>query len=161
MKLDPEARDAVNAALTEAHAVLVDKRVRSRHVASRFVTLIRDMEPSGAAWIPVYLDELAIVGAMKVCADWRRTKNGTAKTRKGTNVAVPLWSTTTDDQGEPVLSPFDALTADELRIRMDQMEAQRDTLSRELRLYADLLEAMEAPGVDTVGQALAAMGQAA
>ena len=157
MKLNPEAREAINFALAEAHCELG----RSRSIAMRFVDLIRDMEPSGQAWVVEYLDELAIVGAMKVCADWRRTKQSKARTRKGTEVAVPLWASTEDAAGEQTLTRFDDLDAKALRARKDQMETQRDTLSREIQLYADLLEAMEAPGVETVGQALAVMELAA
>lgn len=157
MKLDTEAREAVNAALTEAHSDLG----RSRVIAARFVDLIRDMEPSGHQWISEYLDELSIVGAMKVCADWRRSRNGTARTRKGTPVPIPLFATTETADGIQTIGRFEDLDANDLRARKEQMEAQRNTLSREIRLYADLLEAMEAPGVETVGQALAAMEQAA
>lgn len=162
MKLTPEAREAVNAALIEAHAVLGKQRTTSRHIAYRFVTAIREMEPSGAPWVPVYLDDLAMVGALKVCSDWRRRQHGRAKTKKGTAVPVPLWAAVTDKRGEPIIATFGSLTAAELRECKEALEAQRNTLSREITYYRDLLAVMEQDAkVTTAGQAMSVLERAA
>lgn len=161
MRLDPEARAVLDDALERAHADLGDG-VRPRAIAASVVAHLRDSERFGLPWVESCVDDLAVVGAMKLCADWRRRHRTPAATAKGTAVAAPRFSTARDETGEFVQVAFDGMDLAAVRRRRDQLEAQRNTLSVEVRLLADLAELMERDAIPTAGQALATLsGQVA
>lgn len=151
MKLNPDDRDVIHAILAEVH---VPGRP-TREIAARFATAVRDLEPSGLPWVTTYLDELVIVGAQKVCADWRRSQNTSAKTKKGSSTPVPAYVGQNDAvTGAAVQLVFDGLDLDGLRRHRQRLAAQRNTLSTTIQYLADLIEVMEADDtVRTAGDA--------
>jgi hypothetical protein len=159
MKLDPIAREAVTAAIEEAHR----HAEHPRAIAALVVGAVRDMEPSGLPWVADYIDDLALVGAMKLCSDWRRSHQTEGRTKKGTPVPVPTFSGATTPEGDPVQLRFVGLTADDLRAKKRRMSSQRNSLSSEIQLLNDLIAIMEADeSIATAGDALdVLMGRAA
>lgn len=151
MKLHPDDRDVIHAILAEVH---VPGRP-TREIAAEFATAVRDLEPSGLPWVSTYLDELVIIGAQKVCADWRRSRKGQAKTKKGTDTPVPAFVGQTDAAtGVAVQLTFDGLSLPELRRHRQRLASQRNTLSTEIQYLADLIDVMEADEtVTTAGDA--------
>lgn len=154
MKLTPEARGAVNEIMAEAHA---DGRP-TREIASKVVSALRDMEPAGLPWVDTYIDELAILGAQKMCADWRRRQARQERTKRGTSVPVPVYVGQNDAEGAAVQMPFDGLDLDGLRRHRSRLASQRNTLSIEIQYLADLIEVMEGDeSIATAGDAAMAL----
>jgi len=151
VKLHPNDRDVIHAILAEAH---VPGRP-TREIAAHFAAAVRDLEPSGLPWVSTYLEELVIVGAQKVCADWRRSQNGKAKTKKGTDTPVPAFVGQNDAAtGTAVQLTFDDLDLDGVRRHRQRLAAQRNTLSTTIQYLADLVEVMESDeSIATAGDA--------
>lgn len=149
MKLDPQAREAINLAIAEAH---VDGRP-TREIAAHVVSAIRDMEPAGLPWVDTYMDELAIIGAQKLCSDWRRAQARKARTAKGTRTSAPAFVGRTVD-GVAVQVRLDGLDLPGVIEHREKLRAQRNTLSTEIQYLTDLIEAMEADAsLSTAGDA--------
>lgn len=161
-----DARHAIDQAKAEAHdqARQPDGSVPSRLAAARFVALLGEIEGADPDAIGVYLDGLAITGAMKVLGDWRRRHRAPARTAKGTRLDVPTYAGAirpdADGRGRHVQLPLGDMTADELRTHKARLAASRDTLSAEIRLVSDLIEVMEAQGYTSAAEALADLGRA-
>ena len=152
MKLDPRQRAVVQAALAEAHRGIA-RGVRTRTIAARFLAALRDSERFGHGdWIDTYLDDLAVAGAMKVAADWRRRHRTAELTAKGTRLDVPAYASTVRD-GHYVQQSLDGLDLPALRHKRAKLAAQRDTLSREVSFLGDLIATMEADNLATAGEA--------
>lgn len=151
MRLHPDDRDVIHAILAEVH---VPGRP-TREIAAEFAAAVRELEPSGLPWVSTYLDELVIVGAQKVCADWRRSQNTSAKTKKGTDTPVPAYVGQNDAAtGTAVQLAFEGLDLDGLRRHRQRLAAQRNTLSTTIQYLADLVEAMESDAsIVTAGDA--------
>lgn len=148
---------------------IIDDVIRSAHeagseitseVAGRIVSDLHDLEGSGHAWIADYIDDLAGKGAAKVYADWRRRYTIDARTTKGTPLELPAFAAAKrrDEDGQVVYTQMRLLdmTLPQLQERRSRMRKTRDTLSAEIRLVSDLIDAMEAdPSLITAGDALA------
>lgn len=160
MNLTPDERQAIEQMKAEAHdlATRPDGSVTTRHAAGHFVRLLRDAEGISPAVIGAFLDDLAVKGAAKVMSDWRRAQRTTTATAKGTKVDAPKYAGTkrpdTDGDLVHVQLALAGMTLDELRDHKDRLEATRNTLSREVRLIADVIAVMEAEGYATAGQAI-------
>lgn len=162
MKLDPTQRQIVADEITKAHGVaMVKGSFRSREVAADVVARLEDMERFGHPWVRQYLRSLAISGAMKACADWRRIAQRPARTKRGKVVSLPAFSAGTDQQGRPVQMRLADMTPAELEAKRDRMARTRDTYSTEVAAYDAVLAFMAEHGHRTVGDALAAMERAA
>lgn len=158
MKLDPTRQQVIDDLIHDAH--FADKRIVTSEVAARIVDELRNLEASGHAWVEQYLDTLAAKGAAKVYADWRRRYSHKGKTRRGTEVEVPVYGAVreVDDDGTIVsvqLALF-SMTLEQVRARRDHLAKTRDTLSAEVRFFTDLADLMEADSsLATAGDALA------
>lgn len=158
MRLTPEARAAVDAAIADAHE---DGRP-TREIAARVVTAMHEMEPSGLPWVSTFLDDLAIAGAVKLCADWRRKHRVRSRTRKGTETELPAYVGANDEDGNAVQLSLIGLDLAGLTRHRARLARQRDTLSVEVAALDVLIRQMEAdPSLETVGAAIAALGVAA
>lgn len=161
MTLIPDERAAIDRLKADAHdeARRPDGSVASADAAAAFVRLLREVEGIAPAAIADYMDDLARKGAAKVLADWRRKHRAPAKTNKGTAVDAPAYAGVRrpDADGElvHVQAALPGLTLDEMRSHKRKLEATRNTLSREVRLVADLIDVMEEKGYATAGEALA------
>lgn len=139
-----------------------DGRFFPRDVAMRFLDAVRELEPSGDPWVVAFLDSIAITGASKWLADWRRNSRFQVKTLKGTETDVGEYAGTVNEDGEHEQMRLFEMSAEELKRHIDKLEAHRDTLSREIRFLSDLLEAMVAdPSLATAGDAFRKLGLAA
>lgn len=134
-------------------------RFVSAEVAAEVVDEVRNLEAGGHHWVGDLIDRWLIAGAQKACADWRRRYQHPGRTRKGTEVDVPVYGAVreTNEAGEVVhvqLSLF-TMTLEQARERRDSLAQQRDTLSAEVRWFSDVIEMMEADkALRTVGDAL-------
>jgi hypothetical protein len=161
VKLDERAREVVRGAIAGAHDDLGAGKP-SRQIAARVIELLRDSERFGHVFVDAYLDDLAVGGMMKVCADWRRAHSSQGRTAKGTPVPVPTYTATADDDGNTVQASFADLDLGSLRDQRASLAATRDTYSKRIRMVSDLIEIMEADAaVKTVGDALHVLNGAA
>lgn len=149
MKLTNEARQAINETMAEIHE---DGRP-SREIAARLVTAMQDMEPSGLPWVGTYMEELAIIGAQKVCADWRRAQARKARTKRGAVTSAPAFVGQTTPTGEAVQRSFDDLDLEGIERHIARMSKQRNTLSTEIQFFKELAEIIAAGEAATVGEA--------
>src|SRR5689334_9185276 len=95
--------DLFNELAQEAHdACTVNGRFHPRHVAEQFVALVQEQLGSGRQEIPTFLDRLAVDGAGKWLADYRRSVSLVAKTKKGNEVEVSAYAGIRDEDGQPV-----------------------------------------------------------
>ena len=157
----------IDALKAEAHqtATRPDGSVSSRRAAAEYVRLLRAAEGINPALIAETLDSLARRGASSVLADWRRRQRTPARTLRGTKVDAPHFAGVRrpgpDGAPEHVQMPLSGMSPDELREHRRKLEAQRNTLSREVRLVADLIDVMEAHGLTTAGDAIARLSERA
>lgn len=165
--MTPAERDVIDAMLDEAQVLATrpDGSVRSSTAPLHFVTLLRDAEGISPDLIEKYLDYLAGRGAAKIIADRRRRHRIPTATAKGTKVDAPRHAGVKrpNEVGrlEFVQVELPGMTVAELRAHRQQIEAQRNTMSREVRLISDLIDVMEAdPKVSTAGEAMARLGRA-
>lgn len=134
-------------------------RIVAREVAAEVVDEVRNLEASGLRWVETLIDSWLLAGAQKACADWRRRHMHPGRTKKGAEVDVPVYGAVreTTDEGEVVhvqLTLF-TLTLEQAKARHNTLARQRDTLSAEVRWFADVIELMESnPALRTVGDAL-------
>lgn len=153
--LNDLARDA-----HEAHSA--DGRFFPRDVAMAFLDSVRALEGSGDPWVGAFLDAIAVTGASKWLADWRRSSRYEVKTLKGTTTDVGEYAGTVNEDGEHEQMRLFEMDAAQLTRHIQKLEAQRNTLSREIQFLADLLAAMEAdPELKTAGDAFRKLGLAA
>lgn len=135
-------------------------------VVAEIVDELHGLEAAGHDWVADYLDTLAAKGAAKVYADWRRRYTIDTTTRKGTGVTVPGFGSVLkrDDEGQVVYTQMRLLdmTLPQLIERRGRLAKTRDTLSIEVRLLSDLIEAMEADAsLVTARDAIARVEEAA
>ena len=164
MKLDPSIRQIIQEEIDAAHNdATTDGKFRSREVAAALVHRLEDMQRFGAPWVRAYLRDLAITGAMRPCADFRRRGQVAARTKRGKRVLLPLFTAAgRDAQGRPVQGRFDDLTLAQLAAKRNSMAKTRDTYSAEVATYDALMAFMAAnPQIRTTGEARAAMERAA
>lgn len=158
MRLTEPERASVHDLMAEAHrlATRPDGSVSVRAVPSHFLTLLSEVEGADPAFVGRYRDALALRGAAKVAADWRRTQ----RTRVGRRSDAPRFGGVRrrrpDGATEHVQVPLPAMTLNELRERKASLEKSRNTTSDQIAMYADLIAACEANGYTTAGQAMAA-----
>lgn len=156
--MDPTRQQILDDIVHDAHNGR--DRVVSSQVAEEVVDELRNLEAGGHGWVAEVIDGLLIRGAAKMCADWRRRHQHIGHTKRGTEVAIPLYGAVqeTSDDGEIVyvqLALF-TMTLEQAKARRDSLARQRDTLSAEVRWFSDLVEIMEADRtLATVGAALA------
>jgi hypothetical protein len=163
MKLTTEQRQVIADLVLEAHEASVAPSgdgYDTTAAAEAFVASLHDIEGGAPEWIARYVDALAVDGAKKVCADWRRANRLPGKTRKGTPVDMPAFAGVrrSDGGGAPVYVQmrFESMDIEALRMHRDKLEAARNTYSREITLISDLIDLMEAdPSLRTAGDALA------
>lgn len=168
MKLHLEARMAVVALIEQAHAECVtDDGFPPAQVAGRFVDLVSELQAFGQPWIDDYVRDLAIVGAKRVCADWRRSHQLDAKTPRGSRTSLPAYAgiakpKTSDDGVRHLQLPLRDLGLEELKQHAARMAKQRNTVSTQLQVINALVKHMEAdPSCATAGAAIDALGLAA
>ena len=156
--MEPTRQQIVDDIIHDAHHG--KDRIISAEVAAEVVDELRNIEAEGHGWVAGLIDRWLIVGAQKACADWRRRHQHAGRTRKGTEVEIPIYGAVREvaDDGEPVsvqLTLF-TLTLDQAKQRRDALAKSRDTLSAEVRWFSDVIEIMEADrSLRTVGDALA------
>lgn len=161
MTLIPDERAAIERLKADAHAEArrPDGSFVSADANVAFVRLLREVEGISPAAISTYLDSLAVKGAGKVLADWRRKHRAPAKTSKGTAVDAPAYAGVRRPDSDGALVhvqvALPGLSLDEMRAHKAKLSATRDTLSREVRLVSDLIDVMEMKGYETAGEALA------
>lgn len=160
MKLDPTRRQIIDDLIHDAHFARIDQGAQTSEVAAAIVDELHGMEGSGHEWVGEYLDKLAARGASLAYSDWRRRFRLKGRTKKGTRCTVPAYAASverTEDGGVVYTQhPFASMTAEQLQSKHDQLVKTRNTLSVEVRLYADLLELMrEDSSIVTAGDALA------
>lgn len=158
MNLDERA--AIERLKADAHdeARRPDGSIVSREASAAFVRLLGEVEGIAPAAIAEYRDGLARKGAAKVLADWRRKHTQPAKTAKGTPVDAPAFAGVRRPDSDGALVHVQAslpgLSLDEMQAHKKKLEAQRNTLSREVRLVSDLIDVMQSEGYETAGEAL-------
>lgn len=156
--------------MDESRQQIIDKIIRAAHerrseivtseVAAEIVEELHELEAFGHEWVSEYLDRLAAKGAAKVYADWRRRLRGPrARTKKGTPVDMPAFAAfrrvADDGSARHVHLPLTAMSLSQVQAKADQVRKQRDTMSVEYRLLADLVEIMQAdPSIATAGEAM-------
>lgn len=156
--MEPTRQQIVDDVIRDAHEA--DERIVTREVARRIIDELHALEGSGARWIGDLIDSLAETGAQKLYADWRRRQSIRSRTRKGTEVDIPIYGAVREqaEDGSIVYTQLALFTMTLAQVveRRDQLARQRDTLSAEVRFFADLAEIMEAdPSLKTAGEALA------
>lgn len=160
MNLTADEREAIEGMKAEAHllATRPDGSIASGAAPTYFVGLLQSAEGIHPEALGDYLEDLSIKGAAKVLSDWRRGQREPARTAKGTEVDAPHYAGVKrpggDGAPEYVQVSLPGMSLDELRSHKEKLEAQRNTLSREVRLVADLIAVMEAEDFTTAGQAL-------
>lgn len=156
--MEPTRQQIVDDIIHDAHHG--KDRIVSSEVAQEVVDELRNLEAGGHRWVADLIDALLLRGAAKMCSDWRRRHNHKGRTKRGTEVEVPVYGAVreTDDDGQIIhvqLSLF-TMTLEQAKARRDTLARQRDTLSAEVRWFSDLIEIMEANrNLATVGDALA------
>lgn len=158
MKLDDRQKALRDAALAEAHQGATGG-VPTRGIALRFVDALRDTERFGEAWVDSYLRHLAVSGAMKVCADWRRPQRTAGQTARGTAVDVPRYVGERTEEGWETRDSG-GMTADELRTLRARLEAQRNTLSKRIAHLNDALKLLDSGDARTFAEAVDALAVA-
>ena len=158
MRLEPSRQQVIDDIIHDAH--FADERIVTSEVAARIVEELLSTEASGHAWISEYLNDLAAKGAAKVYADWRRRYIHKGKTKKGTEVEVPVYGAVREVGEAGVIVhtqlPLFAMTLEQVRARRDQLARTRDTLSAEVRFFSDLADLMASDAsLRTAGEALA------
>lgn len=156
--------ETLHALADEAHAASVTPSgtYPTRDVAHRFVAAVRDLEQYGDPWVAAFVDSLTVDGASKWLADWRRKHQISAKTKKGTAVDVPRFAGRRNAEGEYEQMHLFEMDLAALEAHAFKLAAHRDTLSRELRLLHDLIDAMKADdNLRTAGDAFRKLGLAA
>lgn len=160
MRLNPEQRTFVADLIAEAHtrATRPDGSLSSRAVPVHFVDLLGENEGAAPRFVGDYLLTLAIKGAAKVCADWRRSQTTTAPTRKGRRIDVPAFASARRRKGdgstEYVQVPLPGMTLAELRSLRASLEKGRNTTSARISTVARLIEVCEAEGFASADEAL-------
>jgi hypothetical protein len=134
--------------------------VVTRKVAAEIVDELHGLEASGHEWVSEYLDQLAVKGAAKVYADWRRRYRVGSRTKKGTALDVPAYAAVRkhDDRGAVVFAQMhlEDMTLPQLEAKAERIGKTRDTLSVEYRFYRDLIELMQTDAaLATAGDAIA------
>lgn len=148
----------------DAHAACVTPSgtFPTRDVAHHFTAAVKELEGSGDPWVPAFIDSLTVDGASKWLGDWRRKHRLKARTKKGTAVEPSAYAGRRNDDGgyeQMRLLDMDLVS---LKAHADKLKSQRDTLSVEIRLLDDLIEAMESDdALSTVGAAFRKLGLAA
>lgn len=155
MKLTPTERAVIDGTLAAVH---LDGRP-SREIA---VALIDSLDDTGLpkSFTNVYRRHLMILGASKVCADWRRRFTRKALTAKGTSVDAPVFAGARNEDGQHVQLRLAGMDLDALKAKRLQLSKSRNTLSREIQLLSDLIALMESDGLSTAGDALERMAVA-
>lgn len=169
MKLHLEARVAVVALIEQAHAeCATEEGFPPAAVAGRFVDLVADLQRFGQPWVDDYIRDLAIVGAKRVCADWRRSHQLDTRTPKGTRTSLPAYAgitkakTPDETTVRHLQLPLRDLSLPALRQHVDKLAKQRNTVSTQLQVLQALVKHMEAnPECLTAGAAIDALGLAA
>lgn len=160
MRLTTEERAFIAGIQVEAHAAARrdDGSIDVRAVPYQFLRLLHEAEGASPGFIGAYIDSLARTGAARVTAGWRRSLRRKARTAAGTNLEVPAYAGVNrpDRNGTkvPVSVALAGMTVTELRAHKARLSASRDTLSREIRLLADLIDVMESKGYETAEAAL-------
>lgn len=161
--MEPARQQIVDDIIHDAHHGT--DRIIASEVAAQALDELRNLEAGGHTWVADLLDGLLLRGVARMCADWRRRYQHTGKTKKGTEVEVPMYGAVreTNDDGEVVfvqLALF-TLTLDQAKARRATLSRQRDTLSAEVRWFSDVIEIMEADlSLATVGDAIARLDAA-
>jgi hypothetical protein len=167
MRLTDTERSVVNDLLAEAHrlATRPDGSFSSRAVPSHFVRLLAESEGGSPGFFGRYLDALALRGAAKVAADWRRSQRTEATTRKGKRIDVPRFGGVRrrrlDGRPEHVQVALPGMTVGDLRDLKATLEKSRNTTSARISAVAALIEVCEERGYSTAEQALADLRGAA
>lgn len=155
--MDPARQQVIDDVIHDAHFRRTE--IVASEVAAEIVDELQGLEAGGQTWIAGYLDDLAAKGAAKVYADWRRRYRIDGKTKKGTEVEVPVYASVRkrDDEGNVVYTQMRLadMTLDELKAKAEHIGRTRDTLSVEYRFYSDLIELMQADdSLHTAGDAM-------
>ena len=159
MKLDLTRRQIIDDLIHDAHFSRIEQGAKTSEVAAAIVDELHGMEASGHPWVSDYLDKLATRGASLLYSDWRRRFRIRGRTKKGTRCTVPAYAAaverTADGTRVYTQLPFSAMTVEQVQSKHDALVKTRNTLSVEVRLYADLLELMRSdPSLATAGDAL-------
>lgn len=167
----PPMTDAERAVITElldeaeVLATSPDGSIRSSAAPAHFVALLRDHEGLAPTLVADWLDHLAERGAAKMIADRRRRSTIATRTAKGTKVEAPRFAGVVrpDENGTKqfVQVELPGMTLAELYGHKRKLEAARNTYSRDIRLVADVIAAMEEHGFATAGEALEHLERAA
>lgn len=161
--MEPTRQQVVDDIIHDAHHDA--DRIVSSEVAAVVLDELRNLEAGGVGWVADVLDGLLLRGVARMCADWRRRYSHTGRTKKGTEVEIPVYGAVreTDDDGQVVhvqLALF-SMTVEQVEQRRDALARQRDTLSAEVRFFSDLADVMRAdPSLTTAGEALARLDAA-
>lgn len=157
--MDPTRRQIIDDIIHDAHHGR--DRIVSSEVAAEVVDEVRNLEAAGHRWVADLIDKWLIAGAAKACADWRRRYQHAGRTNRGTEVEVPVYGavreTSADGEIVHVQLALFTMTVEQVKERHATLARQRDTLSAEVRWFADLIEVMEARGCQTAGDAIALM----
>lgn len=144
--MDETRQQIIDDVIHDAH--FRRSEIITSEVAAEIVDELHAMEASGQEWVTDLLDDLAAKGAAKVYSDWRRRYTVDATTKKGTDLTMPAYGavTTRDAEGKVVYTQMHLLdmTLPQLVERRGRIAKTRDTLSIEVRILSDLIEAMEA-----------------
>lgn len=144
--MEPTRQQVLDDVIHDAH--FRRSEIITSEVAAEIVDELHNLEASGHQWVSDFIDELAAKGAAKIYSDWRRRYTIDATTKKGTGLTLPAYGAvvTRDDEGQAVYQQMHLLdmTLPQLVERRGRLAKTRDTLSIEVRLLSDLIEAMEA-----------------
>jgi hypothetical protein len=162
MRLDLEQRAVVDAVTTEAHAEVSDAegRYKSTDLARAVVRKLHDLEGAGQGWVTEWIDHLAVEGCKDELAAWKKRNPLEVHTAKGTPVTVPattgIRTAGPDGRQAWVQVPFASISLTEARSRRTKVARTRNTYSKEVRFYDDLIAVMEQdPTIANTGEALA------